>query len=314
VRKLLIVLALTAMVALAGACGSSEDGSSSAKNPAENGSPGKAEEPTAIETVQVAYKDTAAEGTARTSFEATTTAPAAHPQSTARAEPMTFTMRGQGVIDFSGAASSMTMEMPGMGGFEMRQVENTIYMKVPEEFAAQMSGAKPWMEMDLDDVAKQQGSVNLGQTQSGVAQDPTGQFEYLRGVSESVEKVGKEQVRGTQTTRYRVTIDLKKAAAQEGPEAREAYDETIEMLGASKLPVGVWLDDQNRIRRFAMNLTIPMPENAASPNASLEDAKTRTQTVVEYYDFGVPVDVQAPPRDQTMDGSKLLAGGQPAAQ
>ena len=32
--------------------------------------------------------------------------------------------------------------------------------------------------------------------------------------------------------------------------------------------------------------------------------------VAEYYDFGTPVDVQAPPQDQTMDGSKLLAGGQ----
>jgi hypothetical protein len=312
-RKFVILLALTAMAALAGACGSSEDGSSSAKNPTETGTPGKAEEPAAVETVQVAYKDTAAEGTARTSFEATTTAPAADPQSTARAEPMTFTMRGQGVVDFSGAASSMTMEMPGMGGFEMRQVENTIYMKVPEGLAAQMSGAKPWVEMDLDAVSGHQSGVNLGQMRSGVAQDPADQLEYLRGVSESVEKVGEEQVRGTQTTRYRATIDLKKAA-QEGPEAREAYDEAIETLGASKLPVEVWLDEQNRIRRFAMNLTVPVPENAASPNASREDATMRTQTVAEYYDFGVPVDVQAPPQDQTMDGSKLLAGGQPVAR
>jgi hypothetical protein len=187
-------------------------------------------------------------------------------------------------------------------------------MKLPEGFAAQMSGARPWVEMDLDAVSGQQGGVNPGQMRSGVAQDPTGQLEYLRGVSESVEKVGEEQVRGTQTTRYRATIDLKEAAAQEGPEAREAYEETIETLGASKLPVEVWLDEQNRIRRFAMNLTVPVPENAASPNASREDATMRTQTVAEYYDFGVPVDVQAPPQDQTMDGSKLLAGGQPVAR
>jgi short subunit dehydrogenase-like uncharacterized protein len=313
-RKLLVLLAITAMVALAGACGPSEDGGSSAKNPVEKGPPTPAEEPTTVETVQVAYKETAAEGTARTSFETTTTAPAADAQSTARAEPMTFTMRGRGVVDFSGAASSLTMEMPGMGGFEGRQVENTVYMKVPEEFAAQMFGAKPWVEVDLDAVAKQQTSVNLGQVQPGVAQDPTGKLEYLRGVSESVEKVGEEQVRGTQTTRYRATIDLKKAAAQEDSEARGAYDETIETLGASKLPVEVWLDDQNRIRRFAMDLTVPMPENAASPKASREDAKMRTRTVAEYYDFGAPVDVQAPPPDETMDGSKLLAGGQPAAQ
>src|SRR3712207_3131663 len=116
-----------------------------------------------------------------------------------------------------------------------------------------MSGAKPWMEMDLDAVSEQQNGVNLGQMQPGVAQDPTGQLEYLRGASESVEKVGKEQVRGTQTTRDRATGDQKKAATQEGPEGREAYDETSEMLGASKLPVEVWVDDQNRVRRCAMS-------------------------------------------------------------
>ena len=307
-RKLLIMLALTAMAVLAGACGSPEDAGSSKEK-----APEVAEEPTAVETVQVAYRETTAEETARTYFEATTTAPGPDPQDTAQAEPRTFTMRGQGFIDFSGAASSMTMEVLGMERLEMRQVENTVYMKMPEELAAQVSGAKPWMEMDLNAVAKQN-RVNLGQMRSGVAQDPTGQLEYLRGVSESVEKVGEEQVRGTQTTRYGATIDLRKAATQEGPEAREAYDETIEMLGASKLPVEVWLDDQNRIRRFAMNLTVPMPENAASPNASREDATMRTQTVVEYYDFGVPVDVQAPPPEQTMDGSELFADQQRAAQ
>ena len=308
-RKLLIMLALTAMAVFAGACGSLEDeGSSTEKVPE------VAQEPTAVETVQVAYRETTAEETARTYFEATTTAPGPDPQDTAQAEPRTFTMRGQGFSDFSGAASSMTMEVLGMERLRMRQVENTVYMKMPEEFAAQVSGAKPWMGMDLIAVAKQQNGVNLGQMRSGVAQDPTGQLEYLRGVSESVEKVGEEQVRGAQTTRYEATIDLRKAATQEGPEAREAYDETIEMLGASKLPVEVWLDDQNRIRRFAMNLTVPMPENAASPNASREDATMRTQTVVEYYDFGVPVDVQAPPPEQTMDGSELFADQQRAAQ
>jgi len=310
-RKLLVLLAIAAMVVLAGACGSSEDGSSSAKNPAGDGPPARAGEPTAVETVQVAYKDTAAEGTARTSFEVTA-GQLADPEASGRPDPVTMT--GQGVVDFSGVASSMTVSMTGMGGLEMRQIEDTGYVKMPEDLVAQMPGTKPWLEVDLNAAAEQQAGVNLGQVQPAVAQDPTGQLEYLRGVSESVEKVGEERVRGAQTTRYRATIDLEKAAAQEGREAREAYDETIEMLGASKLPVEVWLDEHNRVRRFAIDLTVPVPESAASPNASREDARMRTQTVAEYYDFGVPVDVQAPPRDQTMDGSKLLAGGQPAAR
>jgi len=142
----------------------------------------------------VAYKETADEQTAKTSFEVTT-GPTAGPENNSQAEPMTFTMRGRGVMDFSGAASSMTMEMLGIGSFEMRQVENTVYMKMPEDFVAQMPGAKPWMEMDLDAMYRQQLGANPGQARAGVAQDPTRRLEYLRGVSDSVEKVGTENAR-----------------------------------------------------------------------------------------------------------------------
>lgn len=306
-RKLLILLAIAAMVALAGACGSPEDEGSSAKK-----TPEKAERPTAVETVQVAYRETAAEQTAKTSFEVTTTGPAVDAQNNGQA-PMTFTMRGQGVMDFSGAASSVTMGMFGMGNFEMRQVEGTVYIKMPEDFVAQMPNAKPWIEVDPE-TAKEQSGASLGQTQPGIMQDPTGELEYLRGVSNSVDKVGTEQVRGTRTTHYRATIDLKEAAAEEGAEAQKAYDEMVEGLGTSKLPVEVWLDDQNRVRRYALDMTVPAPENTASPSASGEDATMRTRMVAEYYDFGTSVDVQAPPPDQTMDGSKLLSGQQPVAQ
>ena len=308
-RKLLILLALTTMVALAGACGSSEDEGSSGEK-----APEKAEKPTAVETVQVAYRETAAEQTAKTSFEVTTTAPFAGPENTGQNQPMTFTMRGQGVVDFSGAASSMTMEMFGMGSFQMRQVEDTIYMKMPKDFVAQMPGAKPWVEMSLDDVHGQQPGAVPGQMQVGEAQDPTRQLEYLRSVSESVEKVGTEQVRGVRTTRYKAIVDLEKEAAGQGAEVQEAQDEIVKQLGTSKLPVEVWLDDQNRIRRYALDMTLPVPENAASPAASKKNATMRTQMVAEYYDFGTPVNVRTPPPDQTMDGSKLLSGQQTVAQ
>ena len=310
-RKLLVLLAIAAMAVIAGACGPPE-GEGSAAKPA----PEKAEEaegPTAVETVQVAYRETAAEQTAKTSFEVTTTGPAVEPRNGGPA-PMTFTMRGEGVMDFSGAASSITTEMLGMGSFEVRQVENTVYTKMPEEFAAQMPGAKPWIKADLEDVYGQQSGSVPGGIEMGKPQDPTRQLEYLRGVSDSVEKVGTERVRGTQTTHYRAIIDLKKAAAEESAGAQEAQDEMVQQLGTGKLPIGVWLDDQNRVRRFALDLNVPAPENATSPNASPEDATLRTQMVAEYYDFGTSVDVQAPPPDQTMDGSQLLSGAQPVAQ
>ena len=289
-RKLLILLALTAVVALAGACGSSEDEGSSGEK-----APEKAQKPTAVETVQVAYRETAAEQTAKTSFEVTTTAPLAGPENAGQNQPMTFTMRGQGVVDFSGAASSMTTEMFGMGSFQMRQVEDTIYMKMPKDFVAQMPGAKPWLEADLEAMYGQQYDASPAQMQGGGAQDPTRQLEYLRGVSDSVEKVGEEEVRGVRTTRYEAIVDLEKEAAGQGDEAKKAQDEIVEQLGTSKIPVEVWLDEQNRVRRYAINMTVPVPANAASPSAARKDATMRTQMVAEYYDFGTPVNVQAPP-------------------
>ena len=305
-RKALILLALTTMVALAGACSSPENEGSEAGK-----APEKAEKPTAVETVQAAYKETAAEQTSKTSFEMTTASPPMDPDDSGRSAPMTMT--GEGVIDFSGGASSMTMNMMGMGNLEMRQVGNLVYMRMPEEFRAQMPEAKPWIEMDLDAMYEEQYGANPAQMQGGAMGDPTRQLEYLRGVSDSVEKVGTEKVRGVQTTRYEVIVDLRKGVAGQDAEVRKAQEEIIKQLDTSKLPMEVWIDDQNRVRRYAMDMEVPITDNA-SASGMPENGEVRTSIVAEYYDFGTPVDVQAPPEDQTTDGSKMFPQQQPVAQ
>ena len=160
----------------------------------------------------------------------------------------------------------------------------------------------------------QQPGAAPNQAQMGEAGDPTRQLEYLRGVSDSVEKVGEEEVRGVRTTRYRAVVDLEKEAAGQGARVREAQDEMVEKIGTSKLPVEVWIDGENRVRRYELETNVLVPENSAFPNASGEDDPVRKRMVAEYYDFGPPVEVQAPPPEKTMDGSKLLSGGQAAAQ
>jgi len=98
----------------------------------------------------------------------------------ASGQPGPVTMTGQGVMDFSGAASSMTVKMFGMGAFEMRQIEDTVYVKLPEDLMAQMPGAKPWMEADLETMYGQRYATGPAQVRGGAAQDPTRQLEYLR--------------------------------------------------------------------------------------------------------------------------------------
>ena len=306
-RKLVVLVLITMLAALTGACNSSGEANPGGGSSGEQAS-AKPEGPTAVETVQVAYRETAAERTAKTTFEMTMTGPPVDPEGTGDPAPMTMTMTGRGALDFSGKASTMTMRMPGMGAMQMRQVGNVAYMKMPDEFAAQMPGARPWIKMDLDEMYGQSGA-GLGQMQGGAASDPTRQLEYLRGVSDSVEKVGTEKVRGVQTTRYAATLDMQKAAADMGGEARKAYEDMLRQTGTRKVPVEVWIDDENRVRRYAMNMNTKVPQNA---NGAPQGGRMRMQMVAEYHDFGTAVDVQAPPPSQTMDGSQFMAGQQPA--
>src|SRR5262249_45389755 len=70
--------------------------------------------------------------------------------------------------------------------------------------------------------------------------DPTTNLAYLAGVvPDSIERVGKEAVRGTSTIHLRAQVDLHKLASTD-PTAK-AQAETIEQLtGTSTVPVEVW--------------------------------------------------------------------------
>ncbi len=117
-------------------------------------------------------------------------------------------------------------------------------------------------------------------------------------------------MRGVETTRYRATIDVDEALADLDAGARERYEETMNQAGVEEIPVEIWLDEQNRVRRYAMDMKTDTPDDAPGPS---QDTDMRMQMISDYYDFGTAVDVQAPPENQTMDYSKLVQSQQPAA-
>jgi len=98
------------------------------------------------------------------------------------------------------------------------------------------------------------------------------------------------------TTAYTVQVNLDKAAAKQGPRARQQVAAIEKVLGTHTLPVQVWLDAQGRVRKVSANVPIP---NTGSP-ASSRPAGTFTVSE-EFYDFGTPVTTQPPPRSQTTD-------------
>lgn len=155
--------------------------------------------------------------------------------------------------------------------------------------------------------------------QGNAPTDPSQQLAYLKGVSDSVEELGEEEVRGESTTHYRAEVDLERAAEQQGPEARRAYEQMAQQIGTSTLPVDVWLDGDGLIRRFEMTMNVPLPpqgapSNGAQPTVSQGETEGRITIVEELYDFGVPVNVEPPPEDQITDMSELMNAQQAPQQ
>ena len=174
----------------------------------------------------------------------------------------------------------------------------TLYVKLP--VLRQLNPRlKPWLKMNLEQSAQAQGVDFSAFLAFGQGGDPSQILEYLRG-SGGVKKVGSDRVRGVSTTHYTATIDLKKVAKQAPArvraQVRRAIDSIIRLTGQKTLPVDAWLDGQGRVRRIKYRQKL-----------TLGSKRTEVAQAMELYDFGTPVVIQIPPRDEVTD--LTTAGG-----
>jgi hypothetical protein len=171
-----------------------------------------------------------------------------------------------------------------------------VYMRAPT-LTQQLPGGKEWLKLDVQQLAKSR-NLNLGQLQQLTQNDPTQLLEYLKAVSGKIDEVGSEDVRGVATTHYRAKVDLDKVADQVPAAARESVRASIrsleQSLGTHELPVDVWVDAQNRVRRFSQHLTVALGGDV--------------DVTVDFFDFGTPVSVTTPPASQTTDLGQVLGG------
>ena len=207
---------------------------------------------------------------------------------------------GEGAFDYGAGQGTLTLDLPAVGGVNIGRVDavfaaGVVYEKLPSQFAAELGG-KPWVKLDLRSVGAD--VSQLGQAQS----DPTAGLNYLRGVTGAVTKVGDEKVRGTDTTHYRATVDLARAAAATPEPGRTALQKLVGLFTVKTFPVEVWIDGDNRVRRLTFTFDL---SSVHVPNARTQPTGTMTMTM-ELFDFGTPVSVTLPPADQVTDLSALI--------
>lgn len=104
-------------------------------------------------------------------------------------------------------------------------------------------------------------------------------LEHLRGVSEDVEVLGEEEVRGVPTTHYGFTVSAEQIRETEGVEPR-----FLEAFGVETLPTEAWVDADGLPRRLFFTV-----------ERTIEGTGLRLDVLIELYDFGEPVAVDVPP-------------------
>jgi hypothetical protein len=159
---------------------------------------------------------------------------------------------------------------------------------------------KPWTKVVLP-----KWDIRLGDFSpfGALGADPFHDLELLK-TARQVAMVGREQVRGVPTTHYTAILDMVKELAQEiaaaknagMPDGETAKQEAEAMAvlaraGLGAVPIGVWLDDEGRVRRFHVHATLDLPIEPGQ-------GKVTSDATVELFNFGVPVHVTPPPPSQ----------------
>jgi hypothetical protein len=170
----------------------------------------------------------------------------------------------------------------------------TVYFSSPL-FKSELPKDKKWIRFDLRKLLRAQFGADFGQLPGPQGTDPSKTLQYLRAIGH-VRKVGRERVRGVETTHYSGTQDLNKVPTLAPPKQQSQVKAAIERLikstgGKAELPVDVWIDKKGFVRRLRLTYSVE-----ASPGQT-----TRIEQTIELYDFGVRVSVPLPPQSQVKD-------------
>jgi hypothetical protein len=214
-----------------------------------------------------------------------------------------FTISGAGVnstgtgVFNTGKDSSghMTMKITANGrDFSVDTVSagNVLYMHSEALSQLGLPSGKTWLKLDVGQIAQQRG-LDLGGLESS-GPSPASALAYLFG-SGKVETLGTESVQGVDTTHYKVTVDLDRAATQASGSVRQSLRSALKAGGSAKQPVEVWVDGDGYVRKVAYR-----------PSTSGVQAPTVT---MELHDFGSPVTIKLPPSNSVVDFMTALQGG-----
>jgi hypothetical protein len=229
-------------------------------------------------------------------------------------KPFSFT--GEGEIDVAGDAGHLvfdTSELAAAMGeasipakLEMIMAGGKAYVRVPEGSVSK-AGGKHWVQMD-GDAADASGLGFGGLGQLSEFSDPADAFSMLKDASK-ITKVGADELRGTKVTHYKVSLGgLDAGAAPDGSDAAGMLAMFAGMGGADGMPADLWVDDEGRVRKLAFTFDLGemlkgFMEADTSSSTVPADFRFAMSLSFEMWDYGKPVDIEAPAPSDVADAS-----------
>ncbi|MCU1467934.1 MAG: hypothetical protein JWM72_3862 [Actinomycetia bacterium] len=183
------------------------------------------------------------------------------------------TFSGTGVLDLTHRRLQMTLKNAGPGpsiSIEMRMVDGTLYLNTGDGWISQAVATASSTETPV----------------------PSNYLDFLQGVSSDARIEGHESLHGVDTTRYAATLDLVRALSRIRDAAKRAVvKHALDQFGMAKVPARVWIDDAGRLRKLDMSIDL---SHVAARLGVAPGSRPKIVESLELFDFGVPVDVQAP--------------------
>ena len=204
---------------------------------------------------------------------------------------------------FKGLGSSLGGKVTGDLGtpsdwkLEAIQDGDTAYVHFPL-IAKQLPPGKTWIKGDAKDLS-QADAGRLSQFGSFAGTDPRDVFGVPESRLGSIEAVGSEKVRGVETSHYRATVDTAKLAKLIPAEQRQSLggiDQTAAQAGLSELPLDVWIDADQRVRKLAIDLDGEAARHRCPVEASF---------VIELTTTARRSTSTLPPADEVVDAATL---------
>ena len=211
---------------------------------------------------------------------------------------MTVTFSGTGAFDYAHSRGWLRL---GSAGFalEERFLTPRMYVKLPGGIPD--TRGKLWLSAPVEGAGA---SRTLPLMFPGPQATPADLLSFVSSAATNVKNLGTATIGGIRTTRYQMTLDLAKAISRAQPAAQGRLRGLAALLGTSAIPADVWVDGKGLVRRIQVKLAVP-PAKPGQPAASPGGSGFPATETVTYSDFGVPVQVTAPPAAQVVDISSL---------